>query len=135
MEENVNLVIENEELEENTESVVETETVEEVEETEEEMVYTVTLADGTELIGLRMNGDYFISETAVSAADFADNCSPVVISNGETEETHEYMELIQVRQVGNVYWFALRDMSQEKLAKIKLQADIEYIAMMADIEL
>lgn len=101
----------------------------------EEKVYTITLADGTELTGLRQNGDNFISATAISADVFEDNCSPVVISDGENEETHENMELVQVAAVGSECWFVLRDMSAAELEKIRMQADIEYIAMMADIEL
>ena len=102
---------------------------------EEEKVYTVTLADGTELTNLTLNGNNFISETAIGAAVFEDNCSPVVISDGETEETHEHMELVQVTVYGGDYWFVLRDIPQEELEKIQTRADIEYIAMMTGIEL
>ena len=101
----------------------------------EEKTYTITLADGTELTGLQLNGDNFVSEDPIAAETFADNCSPVVISDGETEETHESMELLQVTHVGSEYRFVLRDLSAEKLAKIQMQADIAYIAMMAGIEL
>ncbi len=101
----------------------------------EDKIYTITLTDGTELTGLRLNGDNFISSAAISADVFEDNCSPVVISDGENEETHENMELVQVANVGGECWFVLRDMSAAELEKIRMQADIEYIAMMADIEL
>lgn len=33
------------------------------------------------------------------------------------------------------YWFILRDVPENELAFIKLQSDIEYIAMMSEIEL
>lgn len=101
----------------------------------EDKVYTIILADGTELTGLRLNGDNFISTTAISADVFEDNCSPVIISDGENDEIHENMELVQVTNVGNEFWFVLRDMTADELEKIRMQADIEYIAMMADIEL
>jgi len=101
----------------------------------EEKIYTITLADGTTLTNIRQNGDNFISDTPLDSDVFLDNCSPVIISDGENEEMHENMELVQVTTVGNEYWFVLRDMSAEELEKIRLQADIEYIAMMAGIEL
>ena len=101
----------------------------------EDKVYTIILADGTELTGLRLNGDNYISSAAVSADVFEDNCSPVIISDGENDEIHENMELVQVTNVGDEFWFILRDMTAAELEKIRMQADIEYIAMMADIEL
>lgn len=101
----------------------------------EPKTYTITLADGTVLSGLGLNGNNFISGDPVDPEIFDGNCSPVIISDGETEEIHENMEFVQVMRVGNEYWFILRDLTADELAKIKMQSDIEYIAMMADIEL
>ena len=98
--------------------------------------YNITLADGTELSNLALNGNNFISTAPLDESTFRDNCSPVVISNGETSVTHENMELVQVvQQFPGEWWFVLRDLSQEELARMKTQSDIEYIAMMAGIEL
>ena len=97
--------------------------------------YTVTLADGTVLSGLTMNGDNFISQTAISKDIFDCNLSPVVISDGENEETHESMALIHLTQMEREYWFALRDLTKEELAAIKNRSDIDYIALMCDVEL
>lgn len=97
--------------------------------------YTITLADGTVLAGLRLNGNNFISETAVDAAVFTGNCSPVIISDGTTEETHQNMELVQVVETSGEYWFVLRDLTEKELADIKTRADIEYLAMMTNVEL
>lgn len=66
---------------------------------------------------------------------FVDNCSPITISDGEVEEIHENMSLVQVTKMGNEYWFVIRDISVTELEKIKMQSDIEYLAMMSDIEL
>ena len=101
----------------------------------EDKVYTITLADGTEITDLGLNGDNFISQNAIDADIFDGNCSPVVISDGETEVTHENMELVQITRVGNEYWLVLRDLSADELARIKMQSDIEYVAMMAGVEL
>lgn len=97
--------------------------------------YSVTLADGTVFQNLVLNGNNFISTAPVSAESFVNNCSPVNIFDGETEEVHENMELIQVRELDNHWWFVLRDITEEELKQISLRADIEYIAMMTGVEL
>lgn len=105
----------------------------------EEIIYTVVLADGTELNNLGLNGNNFVSYEDIDSDIFMDNCSPVTISynDGENvhEEVHENMELVQISKIDNNTLFVLRDISDEELARIKMQADIEYIAMMSDIEL
>ena len=45
------------------------------------------------------------------------------------------MELVQIIKVNDKYWFVLRDIPETELAFIKMQSDIEYVAMMSEIEL
>lgn len=97
--------------------------------------YKVTLSNGAEITNLRMNGNNFISKVALDASVFEDNCSPVIISDGEKEEIHAAMDLIHVTKMGDEYWFALRDLTESELAAIKTRSDIEYIALMCDVEL
>ena len=98
--------------------------------------YTITLANGTVLDNLKLNGDNFISNTAINADIFNGNCSPVIISDDVNSETHNNMEFVQVtEQEPGKYWFVLRELSASELARIKMQSDIEYVAMMAGIEL
>ena len=97
--------------------------------------YTVTLADGTELSNLTMNGNNFISKATIDRSVFEDNCSPVVISDGENEETHAAMALIHLTEMEQEFWFALRDITESELEAIKTRSDIEYIALMCDIDL
>lgn len=59
----------------------------------------------------------------------------MTISDGETEATYENMELVQITKVGTTYWFVLRELSAQEINDAKTQANIEYIAMMADIDL
>ncbi len=101
----------------------------------DEKIYVITLADGAQIGNLRLNGNNFISRTPIDATIFEGNCSPVIIHNGEDEEIHENMELVQITPVGGDYWFVLRDISAAELEKIKMQSDIEYVAMMAGIEI
>ncbi|QJU22476.1 hypothetical protein HLY09_26560 [Enterocloster bolteae] len=101
----------------------------------DEKNYKITLADGTELSNLTMNGNNFISEATIDPGIFQSNCSPVVISDGEHDETHENMELVQVTEVNGQSWFVLRDMTPKELEQAKIKSDIEYLAMMCDVDL
>lgn len=101
----------------------------------DDKVYSITLADGTVLEGLKLNGNNFVSLVEVSSDTFEDNTYPVIISDGEVEEEHEFMELVQVTQMGEEWWFILRDLSEEELRNTKVRADIDYIALMTDVNL
>lgn len=101
----------------------------------DEKIYKITLADGTVIGNLKLNGNNYISNDVIESATFVGNCCPVIISDGVNDETHDNMALVQVATVGDEYWFVLRDISLEELAQIKLQSDIEYVAMMAGVEL
>lgn len=59
----------------------------------------------------------------------------MTISDGETTEEHDNMELVQITRSGKEYWFVLRDLSAQELKGLKTQANIEYIAMMTDVDL
>lgn len=97
--------------------------------------YKITLSDGTVIDNLKLNGNNFISNEIIDPMLFNGNCSPVVISEGTNEEIHDNMELVQITQVNGDYWFVLRDIAISELKQLKLQSDIEYMAMMAGIEL
>ncbi len=97
--------------------------------------YTITLANGSVFDNLTMNGNNFISENAIDTSVFDGNCSPVIINDGSSEEIHEHMELVQVMTVDEKSWFVLRDIPQKEWELKKLKSDIEYLAMMCDVEL
>ncbi len=97
--------------------------------------YTITLNDGTKIENLRLNGNNFISAAPVTKNMFDGNCSEVTISDGETETTYKNLDLVQITAIGGEYWFVLRSLTNDELFRIKMQSDIEYIAMMADVEL
>lgn len=101
----------------------------------DEKIYMITLSDGTEIGNLRLNGNNFISTVPIDAAIFEGNCSLVVINDGENDEVHENMELVQVTPVGEEYWFVLRDLTAAELKQIKMESNIEYVAMMAGVEM
>ena len=86
----------------------------------EEKVYKITLADGTVIDNLTLNED---------------NLSHVVINDGETDDVHENMMLAGNSIMDKNYLFILRDITPEELADMKLRSDVEYLAMMCDVEL
>lgn len=98
-------------------------------------VYKIILADGTVINNLGLNGNNFISKEIIEPIVFNGNCSPVTIDNGKYEEVRDHMELVQITEVDGEWWFILRDISSEELDRIKTQSDIEYLAMMSNIDL
>lgn len=101
----------------------------------DEKIYKIILADGTVIDNLTMNGNNFISDAVIAASIFEANCCPVTINDGMTDEVHENMELVQVTSVEGKSWFVLRDISEKELEQAKMKSDIEYLAMMCDVEL
>lgn len=101
----------------------------------DDAIYKITLSDGTVLENLHLNGNNFISENAVTEDMFVGNCCHMIIDNGEQDTVFENMELIHITVVDGKYWFAFRELTSEEIASIKMQSDIEYLAMMTGIEL
>ena len=92
----------------------------------EEKIYKIILGDGTEISNLKLNGNNFISTEKIEESVFADNCSPVTISDGTTETVHPNMKLVQiVEQIPGEYWFVLRDISEEEFARTKMLSNVE----------
>lgn len=93
---------------------------------------TIALSNGTTLTDLEMNGNNYISPEKLTEDTFADGLSPVVI-NGEE---HEQMALVQcIQHADGRTWFILRDVTAEEIANAKLRSDIDFIALMSDIDL
>lgn len=101
----------------------------------DEKIYKVILADGTVIGNLTLNGNNFISKEPIDRAVFVANCSPVVINDGSTDEVHEHMELVQITENGDEFWFVLRDITEKELEFEKMKADMDYIAMECGVEL
>lgn len=107
----------------------------------EKGTFKVTLADGTQLTDLALNGNNFISKTELTEATFEGKLRHVVIE-GDAEADmygligeHENMALVQVQQYGAEWWFILRGLSPAELQELKNRGDIEYLAMMTGVEL
>ena len=100
-----------------------------------EKVYSITLADGTIRDDRKLNGNNYVSQKEIKEEAFQDNLYSVTISDGEKEEIHTNMELVQLMEYEGAYWFILRDIPPETLDRMQLQADIAYLAMMTGVKL
>ena len=83
----------------------------------EKGTWKITLADGTSLDNLELNGNNYISSTAVTEETFAGNLSTVTIEGPDGSEVHEDMKLVQITKVSKKYWFILADKTAEEKQK------------------
>lgn len=98
-------------------------------------LYTITLADGTELKNLLLNGNNFISGKALHRSTFEYNLDTVTISDGETESEYHNMDLVHLTKMPDgKYWFTLRELSKKEIEDAKLRADIDYLYMMTGVD-
>lgn len=70
-------------------------------------MYTITLANGTKLENLELNGNNYIAEGVIEDSVFQDNLASVTITDGKTTETYTDMVLISNRVDGGRSWFIL----------------------------
>lgn len=99
------------------------------------IVYEIELADGTKLKNIHLNGNNWVSQTELTKEDFEDKLSVVTFTDGKKTYVHKNMRLAQVQHYSDGWYFILLDISKEELEKMKTQADLQYIAMMANIDL
>lgn len=79
-------------------------------------MYKITLADGTELNDLVLNGNNFIAQTAVNDAVFKDNMASVTVTNledGTTEQIEDGVLLSNIVRDGKS-WLVLGQKSAEQ---------------------
>lgn len=83
-------------------------------------MYKITLADGTVLKNLELNGNNFIAEGVIDDAVFKDNLATVTITDDKTTETYEDMVLLSHRVDGGRSWIVLGEKSaQEKMEEAR----------------
>ncbi|MFR4579796.1 MAG: hypothetical protein ACLT76_09445 [Clostridium fessum] len=85
----------------------------------DDKIYKITLSDETVLDNLRLNGNNFISSSEIDESVFDGNCSIVTINDGEKDEVHMNMELVQIIKVNDKYWFVLRDVQKPSWPLLK----------------
>ena len=103
-----------------------------------EKSWKITLSDGTNVtINSGSLFIYYISKTKITEDDFKGKLSKITIENetDKTSEELEHVELVQIVHYEDGYYFVLRQLSADEIDKIKTKADIEYLAMMTDVDL
>lgn len=102
----------------------------------EKGTWKITLADGTSLEELELNGNNYISSTAVTEETFAGNLSTVTIEGPDGSEVHEDMKLVQITQVGEKYWFILTEKTtEEKQKELVAAALATNVSSITDLQL
>lgn len=107
--------------------------------------WKITLADGSVVDGLDLNGNNFVSQTEITPDMFAGKLSRVTIDGPADADDaglmgeHGPMELVQIQHYNNPgagligWYFVLRDVQATDMER--LRGDIEYLAMMAGVDL
>lgn len=114
----------------------------------EKRTWAVTLADGTKIEGLTLNSgaNTFHSETEITPEMFDGNLSEVHISASDGDMTGcaypdtlcnaELIQIMQPTDTPDGQWaFILREIPEDDLFRAKIQAQLDYIAMSADVDL
>lgn len=115
---------------------------------EKERTWTVTLADGTAIENLTLNNgaNTFHSPAEITEDTFDGKLSEVHISASDGDmtgcaypDTLHNAELVQIMQPTDTpdgQWaFILREIPADDLFKAKIQAQLDFLAMNADVDL
>jgi len=105
--------------------------------------FTLTLADGSQIADLELNGNNFISKSEIKPETFRSKLSKVTIT-GDAEKDgagligeHTHMKLIRCEYDAGLGGWAvvLIDTPPSELERVKIQGDIAYLSMMTGYEL
>lgn len=91
-----------------------------------EKTFTLSLADGTQISGLELNGNCYVSSKKVTADQFTEAGLEQVIvkcSDGTTEDRGS-QELVSVWKDGSKYWIALRDKTADEVYRESLESQL-----------
>ena len=98
--------------------------------------YTLTLANGTKIENLGLNGNNFVSDSEIDLAVFEGNLDILTIyKDDEVVQIMNNAEVIQQAHYDDGWYICFRELSPQELNEIKFNAKLEYIAMMTDVEL
>lgn len=78
------------------------------------------------------NGSSLITD---SRPEFPSDLSTVTVTGADGECIYRDAEIIECASVDNRYWFSFREVPETERATRQMQANIEYIAMMTDVDL
>lgn len=98
----------------------------------EGQTYTIDLADGTTFENLTMNGNNYVSQEEITEEDFTDLSHVTITGSDGSEEEMDDAELVQVTQYTDGWYFILRPLSEDEIARRDVEAQTFYTAMMTD---
>ena len=89
-------------------------------------MYKVTLTDGTVLDNLELNGNNYISNTAIEDSVFEGNLETVTIADKEGNiEEQKDMKLVANRVIDGKSWFILAEKTPKEKEREKIEKRIE----------
>ena len=108
----------------------------------ENKTYTLTIEGGSKTFtagNLTMNGTNYVSGSKVDTANWPAVFKLTAKDNeGNVTEEYPYAKLLQQEQYawdGGKFYLAFAPVSEQEIKNAELQANLEYIAMMSDIDI
>ena len=92
---------------------------------------TIPFKDRTEITA-EVNGSNYITNSKPS---FPDDLTDITIDEGGSKRTIENGRVIECAPMDNRYWFAIIEIPEQERILTHLQSSIDYIAIMADIDI
>lgn len=106
---------------------------------EEKRLWEVTLADGSKISSLTLNGNNFCSDKELTATQFEGKLARVTCTDGKRSYTMTNAELVQILPGSATpdgrWWFVLRELSEAEIFRARVQAQLDYLALTADVNL
>lgn len=102
---------------------------------DQEKEYTITLSDGTQISGLHLNGNNFVSRDPIERSVFDGKLSRMTVSSKDGSQDFKDMRLEQIMEYEGKYLILILPIPESEIEKAKIYSDIEYLSMMADIDL
>lgn len=91
----------------------------------------ITFKNGTEITA-EENGSCLITDFK---PDFPSDLSVVTVEGTEINQIYKNAEVIECASVDGRYWFSFREIPEAERMSQQMKANIDYIAMMTDIDL
>lgn len=91
----------------------------------------ITFKNGLK-IEAEVNGSSLITD---SRPEFPSDLSAVTVAGADGERIYRDAEIIECASVDSRYWFSFREVPETERTTRQMQANIEYIAMMTDVDL
>lgn len=92
----------------------------------------IELSDGSVIQDLEINGNCFISENNIKDELLTDDMLSKIMIDGAT---YKNITLVRKWVQDNKTWLALRQKSEDEIWKEQYKSNLDYIAMMSNVDL